>query len=253
MLLDRDFKDVKDKNGNILFRYKTCIDKFPYDVTYEGKVYTIEFTEKRLLTYNPSLAYKKRCEINKMVEKAKFLTHSQAKKAEYGESAKYVKFVDEKGNKAAAVINNDAINEDLELAGYNLLVTSEIKMNDLDIYETYHNLWRIEESFKIMKSDLDARPVFLQKVDSIKGHFLICYCAVLLERLLQFKVLENKFSTSEIYKFIKQFNLTDVDNRFINLTTSSELIDELTIKFDLPLTNYFLSKSQVNSILNYKL
>lgn len=253
VLLDRDFKDVKDKNGNILFRYKTCIDKFPYDVTYEGKVYTIEFTEKRLLTYNPSLAYKKRCEINKMVEKAKFLTHSQAKKAEYGESAKYVKFVDEKGNKAAAVINNDAINEDLELAGYNLLVTSEIKMNDLDIYETYHNLWRIEESFKIMKSDLDARPVFLQKVDSIKGHFLICYCAVLLERLLQFKVLENKFSTSEIYKFIKKFNLTDVDNRFINLTTSSELIDELTIKFDLPLTNYFLSKSQVNSILNYKL
>jgi hypothetical protein len=133
VLLDRDFKDVKDKNGNILFRYKTCIDKFPYDVTYEGKVYTIEFTEKRLLTYNPSLAYKKRCEINKMVEKAKFLTHSQAKKAEYGESAKYVKFVDEKGNKAAAVINNDAINEDLELAGYNLLVTSEIKMNDLDL------------------------------------------------------------------------------------------------------------------------
>ena len=44
-----------------------------------------------------------------------------------------------------------------------MLVTSEKDMDDIDIYNTYHNLWRIEESFRIMKSDLDARPVFLQK------------------------------------------------------------------------------------------
>ena len=66
-------------------------------------------------------------------------------------------------------------------------------MKDEDIYNTYHNLWRIEESFRIMKSDLDARPVFLQTEESIKGHFLICYVAVLLERILQFKIFENKF------------------------------------------------------------
>ena len=60
-------------------------------------------------------------------------------------------------------------------------MTSETKMSEHEIYETYHNLWRIEESFKIMKSDLDARPVFLQKENTIKGHFLICYLSVLLE------------------------------------------------------------------------
>jgi len=64
-----------------------------------------------------------------------------------------------------------------------LLVTSETKMTDQDVYNTYHNLWLIEESFKITKSDLDARPVFLQKEETIKGHFLICYLAVLLERI----------------------------------------------------------------------
>ena len=76
-----------------------------------------------------------------------------------------------------------------------MLVTSEIKMDDQDIYNTYHNLWRIEESFKIIKSDLDARPVFLQKENTIKGHFLICYLSILLERILQFKILDNKYST----------------------------------------------------------
>ena len=70
------------------------------------------------------------------------------------------------------------IEKELKFAGYNMLVTSEKDMDDIDIYNTYHNLWSIEESFRIMKSDLDARPVFLQKENSIKGHFLICYLAV---------------------------------------------------------------------------
>lgn len=105
----------------------------------------------------------KRYEINKLVEKAKLLTLYAAKKKEYGEVGKYVNFTDDKGGKAIASINQNAIENDLKFAGYNLIVTSEIKMSDQDIYSTYHNLWRIEESFKIMKSDLDARPIFLQK------------------------------------------------------------------------------------------
>ena len=138
-----------------------------------------------------------------MVEKAKELTLFKAKKSEYGESAKYVNFTDKNGKKAKVSINQDAIDKDVKFAGYNLLVTSEIQMSDQEIYDTYHNLWRIEESFKIMKSDLDARPVYVQKESSIKGHFLICYLAVLLERIFQFKILENKYPTTEVYSFIK--------------------------------------------------
>ena len=90
------------------------------------------------------------------------------------------------------------IEKELKFAGYNMLVTSEKDMDDIDIYNTYHNLWRIEESFRIMKPDLDARPVFLQKENSIKGHFLICYLAVLLERIFQFKILYNKYISHQI-------------------------------------------------------
>lgn len=252
VLLGDGFKEVKDKKGTVLYRYKSCVDKFPYTVERDGKKVTVNLTEKRLLTYNPDLAAKKRFEINRMVEKAKSLTVSQAKRNDFGESGKYVNFTDGKGKNATVSINQEAIDKDLMFAGYNLLVTSEVAMTDQDIYSTYHNLWRIEESFRIMKSDLDARPVFLQKKEPIQGHFLICYLAVLLERILQFKVLENQYSSSEIFDFIKNFKATKADNKYINTTTYSDIIDNLSNGFRLPLTNYFLTETQIKSIFNHK-
>ena len=252
VLLDEGFRDVKDNNGKLLYRVKSCVDKFPYRVKQGDREGIVKLTEKRLVTYNPSLAAKKRYEINRMVEKAKALTASQAKRAEFGETGKYVNFTDKDGEKAAISINQEAIDKDLMFAGYNLLVTSETEMSDLDVYNTYHNLWRIEESFKVMKSDLDARPVFLQKEAAIKGHFLICYLTVLLERILQFKVLENKYSTSEIFDFMRDFRVTWAETKYINTTTSTDFINGLAEKTGLPLMNY-LTKTQIKSLLNYEI
>ena len=253
VLLSDNFKEKKDKDGKILYYYKSCVDNFPYDVEHNGKKVTVNLTEKRLLTYNPTLASKKRYEINRLVEKAKSLTLSQAKKSEYGESGKYVNFTDDKGKKATVGINQDAIDKDLKFAGYNLMVTSEVEMTDEDIYSTYHNLWRIEESFKIMKSDLDARPVFAQKEETIKGHFLICYLTVLLERILQFKVFENKYPTSEVFNFIKNFKATKSDRNYINTTTYTDFINDFSNITGLPLTNYFLTETHIKSIFKYKI
>ena len=125
-------------------------------------------------------------------------------------------------------MNEKAIEKALELAGYNLFVTSEIQMSDSEVYHTYHNLWRIEESFRIMKSQLDARPVYLQKEDTITGHFLVCYLAVLLTRLLQFKVLGEQYSSEDILNFFKQFRAARVSERkYINLTRNSIFIRNL--------------------------
>ncbi len=253
VLLENDWNDVKDKNGKLLYRYKSCTGQFPYKIEKDGKFYSVKLTEKRLLTFNPSLASKKRYEIHRMVEKAKALSAAQAKKTEFGDAGKYINFTDGDGGKAVIGINQDAIDKDLKFAGYNLLVTSETDMQDQDIYNTYHNLWRIEESFKIMKSDLDARPAFCQKEDTIKGHFLICYLTVLLERLLQFRILENRYGTNEIFQFLKDFKLTKAETKYINTATSSEIINGLSSKFGLPLTHYYLSETQIKSILNYKL
>ena len=253
LLNNDDWKEVKNDEGTLLYKYKSCIDKFPYNIEINDKKRTLNFTEKRVVTYNPKLASKKKYEITKQVEKAKNLCYSQAKRAEYGDLGKYVNFTDENGEKAKATINEEMIEKELELAGYNLLVTSEINMKSIDIYNTYHNLWRIEESFRVMKSDLDARPVFVQKENSIKGHFLICYLAVLLERLFQFKVLDNKYNTQEIMKFIKNFKAVKGENKYINVTTSSKFIKEFEEMTKLPLTNYYLTERQIKQIFNYKI
>lgn len=253
VLLDKDWTDIRDAQGSLLYRRKSCTDKFPYEVEHNGQKVKVLLTEKRLLTYNPELAAKKKYEIHRMAEKALSLSMSKAKKSECGESGKYISFTDSDGNKAAVSLNQDAIDRDLKLAGYNLLVTSELSMSDDDIYDTYHNLWRIEESFRIMKSDLDARPVFLHKEESIKGHFLICYLTVLLERILQFKVLDDRYSSSDIFSFFKNFKVVKIDHNYINTTAGSKFIDDLSDLFNLPLTNYFLSDRQLQAILNHQL
>ncbi len=260
VLLKNDYQNVKNSNGDILYQIKECIDDFTYTYTNEeGKKKSIKIKEKRVVTYNPKLADKQRFEIYRQVEKAKILKASQAKKSEYGDSAKYVSFIatDKKGNKTndnVKVIMNDAlIQKDLQLAGYNLLVTSELKMKASEIYSAYHNLWRIEESFRIMKSQLDARPIYLQKEDTITGHFLICYLAVLLTRLLQFKVLGNNYCSEDIFGFIKEFKVAKMsDKKYINLTRISNFLKPFAEKTQLPLTSYFLSDGQIKKMLSHR-
>ena len=118
--------------------------------------------EKRVVTYNPKLARKKSREIDRLVEKARKLKGYQAKKSEYGECAKYISMKAENDGNIETEINYDVIDRERSLAGYNMIVTSETMMDEKNIYSTYHNLWRIEESFRVMKTDLDARPVYLQ-------------------------------------------------------------------------------------------
>ncbi len=248
---ENDWKDEKDKAGNLLYRYKECIDKFPYKITGEdGKAVIVHLTEKRVLTFSPKLYEKQTYEINKLVEKAKTNCLSQAKKDEFGESGKYVDFVTEDNTKVKAEINQEKIDSDLAVCGYNLLVTSELKLGPLEVYGVYHNLWRIEESFRVMKSDLDARPVFLQKEDSIKGHFLICYIAVLLIRLLQFKVLKNALGTEEITEFIRTFIAGDYEKngKLMNMSRRTDVFDKIEEILDIPVNNLYLDKTILKSM-----
>ena len=260
VLLENDYVDVKNKKGEVLYRIKDCVDDFSYTYTDDtGHKKTLKLTEKRIVTFNPKLAEKQTYEINRQVEKAKKLRACEAKKSEYGDSSKYVTFVftDKKGTKTTGKskveINEKAIENAKKLAGYNMLITSEIRMTASEIYAAYHNLWRIEESFRIMKSQLDARPVFMQKQETITGHFLICYLAVSLTRLLQIHTLKDEYGTEEIFDFIRDFRIAKIaDRKYINLTRSSSFIKELSCLTGLPLTSYFLGNEDINKMLSHR-
>lgn len=261
VLLPNDYRDVKNVGGEVMYCIKECVDEFQYkfkdsDTGLEKK---FRITEKRIVTYNPKLAKKQIYEINKEVEKARLLKVSKAKKSEYGDSAKYVIFTaaDKKGNetdgKIKVSMNEELIKKSLELAGYNFLVTSEISMSDKDVYDAYHNLWRIEESFRIMKSQLDARPVYLHKKDTIIGHFLICYLAVLLTRLLQFKILKSNYCSEDLFDFVHDFRVARIsDRKYINLSRGTTFIKEFSTICNLPLTSYFLSEGEIKKMLSHR-
>ncbi len=261
VLNDEDkWTDVKDRDGNILYSYKSVVDVFDYEfIPSTGKKKKFNLTEKRVVTFNPSLAKKQKIEIEKMVSKARELSFSKAKKAEFGEAAKYVNFksIDKDGvidddNRVVTDMNEKKIQHDLALCGYNMLVTSEIKLTEKEIYQTYHNLWRIEESFRIMKSDLDARPVYCQTIEAIKGHFLICYISVLLERILEFNIFKGEFSSSQLIDFMRKLKIAKVDKGYLNLTSMSDTIKKVKELTNLPLTNYHLTETEIKRILKYK-
>lgn len=158
----------------------------------------------------------------------------------------------EKKAKIASSLNNEKIEEDVSFAGYNLIVTSELDMPEEKVYEVYHGLWRIEECFRVMKSCLEARPVYLQKEDSIYGHFTICYLALTILRLLEIKVFEDKIPLGRLVEFIRQYSITDTgEDTYINNAIRSKTFLQIKERLGLSkLGNLILKKRDIDLLLN---
>ena len=250
-----------DKDGRLLYRLKSCVDTFTYQFketdpeTGRDIIKSFSVKEKRIVSYNPALAKKQTAEILRMADKASnFTTYKKMTRDELGDSAKYVRITskDKNGRKIKPLIGLDQakINEDLKYAGYNLMVTSELDMEPAQIYQTYHNLWKIEESFRITKSYLDARPVYVQKKETIYGHFLICYLSLFLLRVLEIKVFKNEINTYDLINFIRDFRgAKGKDGSYTNISrhqSVNEKIKKLT-----GLTNLdalYLSEQEIENL-----
>ena len=255
------WKDYRDKAGNLLYRLKSCVDSFSYQFkeidpeTGRDVVKTFSVKEKRIVSYNPALAKKQKAEIQKMADKAaNYAAYKAMTREDLGDSAKYVKITnkDENGKKITPVIGIDKekVNEDLKYAGYNLMVTSELDMEPLQIYQTYHSLWKIEESFRITKSYLDARPVYVHKKETIYGHFLICYFSLFLLRVLEIKVFKNQINSYDLIDFIRDFRVVNKgDGSYINISRNQTVNEK--VKKATGLTNLdalFLTEKEINNL-----
>ena len=255
------WKDYRDKAGNLLYRLKSCVDSFSYQFkeidpeTGRDVVKTFSVKEKRIVSYNPALAKKQKAEIQKMADKAaNYAAYKAMTREDLGDSAKYVKITnkDKNGKKITPVIGIDKekVNEDLKYAGYNLMVTSELDMEPLQIYQTYHSLWKIEESFRITKSYLDARPVYVHKKETIYGHFLICYLSLFLLRVLEIKVFKNQINSYDLIDFIRDFRVVNKgDGSYINISRNQTVNEK--VKKATGLTNLdalFLTEKEINNL-----
>lgn len=254
--IQNQYLETKE-NGEVIFKVKSCIDVFDYSFIDENnQKISFKTKQKRIVYWSKQLEEKHRYEINKEIEKLNTLSLSGIKRKELGDLAKYIKLasIDDNGvvdsSNINLLLNQEKIEEDLKYCGYNMLITSEINMPDQEVCKVYKNLWRIEESFRILKTNLVARPVYVSTKNNIYGHFLICYTALFLMRILELKILKDKVSCSNLFDFIRRFNVIKIDDRYINLL-SRKVKDNLIFNLiKLPIDNYYLTPKIINSILN---
>lgn len=202
---------VLDDDGYVWLgkEYKRKSRKYPRTIqvtSTSGKKIKKQVDEKQVVFWSEKYAKRAKAEREATLAKARDLAAnpgSYTRATSYG-AAKYVKKVDydkDTGEILTASsildIDEDLIREEEALDGYYMLLTSEMDTPDDKIIDMYRGLWRIEESFKITKSELEARPVYVWTRAHIEAHFLTCFVALTISRILEMK-LEHKYSTGRI-------------------------------------------------------
>lgn len=258
VLNEYGYKNIA-QDGLVVFKSKSSIDHFEYKFEYNGQTYVKSFKQKRVVYYSKALYDKQILELDNLVNKACKLYKSQAKRSEYGECGKYInfgvknKYGDISYSEVKAFLNIEKISQDKKLCGYNMLITSEIDMTDEEVYSVYHNLWKIEESFRILKTDLIARPVYLQKKESIYGHFLICYISLLILRYLEIKKFKEQVNVQTLIRFMREYQLFKSDNGYINCCRIQDVPQELVNETKLPLLKKYINAKDLKKLISYKL
>ena len=204
-------KYVLDDDGYVWLgkEYKRKSRKYPRTIqvtSTSGKKIKKQVDEKQIVFWSEKYAKRAKAEREATLAKARDLAAnhgSYTRATSYG-AAKYIKKVDydkDTGEILTASsildIDEDLIREEEALDGYYMLLTSEMDTPDDKIIDMYRGLWRIEESFKITKSELEARPVYVWTREHIEAHFLTCFVALTISRILEMK-LEHKYSTERI-------------------------------------------------------
>ena len=151
---------------------------------------------------------------------------------------------------ARAVVFDEAkLEEERRLDGYYVIVTSETVMPDDDVIDTYRGLWRIEESFKITKSDLDARPVWVRTPAHIEAHFLVCYVALAIARTMQL-VTGFRHSAHAMLEDLAAVSCTNAGGSWWLFDHRTELTDELFALIGRESPTKWMRTTDVKSLLN---
>lgn len=276
---DKEFKDwvlsgnykvdkIKDDDGNeIIFKHKSRIYPKKMYITREDKGLTkngnkkkqsILVDQKQMVYYSKKYADKQKRDRQMVIEKAKDLIKNPGnytRATSYG-AAGYVNNI--KFDKKTGVIpdglelslNEKKINEDAKFDGYYSIVTSEEHLSDLELRNIYKGLAKIEETFKITKSEFEARPINVRLEDHIDAHFLICFISLVIIRILQSKI-NNRYTIKNILEKIKKFQCTHETGNLYKFIGYKQEIQYLNRKLDLSLDKKYNTRDNIKKILKY--
>lgn len=198
---DSNYTNIKNGSGEITFKYKSRINEIKLTYKKEDGTKCIKIIKEKEIIYWSKKHYDK-----EVFQNQKFIEYLESCKDNpdklKDKQRKSQEFIDvlDVDKKTGEIIKTDKLvvflDEKLEkykeTMGFYSIVTSEIETEDKEVINKYHGLSRIEDSFRVIKSDLEGRPIYVWTKEHINAHFLICFIALTIIRIIQYKVLKNE-------------------------------------------------------------
>lgn len=223
----------------------------------EIPVVTGDMDEMLIVTYSPKYKAYQRSIRNSQIERARntITTPSKQRKGKnQNDPARFIKQTSitpdgEIAEKILLDLDTDKIAEEEKYDGFYAVITN-LDDNIEEILKVNRQRWEIEENFRIMKSEFEARPVYVRREDRIKAHFLICYLSLLVYRLLESK-LESKYTCEEILDALRKMQVTllSKNSGYTPSYKRTKLTDLLHEKFGFHTDYEYISKSSMRSII----
>ena len=264
-VLDQDGyidQEIEGEDGEtIIFRHKSRI--IPREVTLkDGKgIRHLKTTiyQKQMVYYSEKYAKKQRADRERAVQKARDMVANPGrytKATSYG-AAGYINNISyEKSTGVISdgrdlSINEEKIEYEKQFDGYYSIVTSEIRMDDHELRDRYKGLWEIEENFRIIKGEFDARPIFVRTDEHINAHFLICFTTLVILRVME-KLTGEKHTVSSIRNALKSYGCSYLDQNYYLFDYRDEVICDFEKVFGFDLGKKIMSLKEIKSIVKYK-
>ena len=258
--------DKKDANNLSLyndFAYKAIPANTAMDTgLYEEKVYKNGRTKKVkakgtlhqyiIVTFSRKMMEYQRTIRERQLERAKKLLRlKDPEKIKKGPNDIRRFLKNTSSDTANYVLDMDKIHEEEKYDGFYAVATN-LDDSAKDILAVAQNRYKIEDCFRIMKTNFDARPVFLRKPERIRAHFLICYTALLIYRLMECKLDDNltHVTTSNLIKTLRNMNVVNMDDMYYkSIYSGSQALDALERCFELQLNRKYYRPSDLNKIV----
>ena len=210
-----DIKENSDEDEDSVYRYKVIeyTNRVVYETEQGHKAYQ-ELSENLICTYSSKRAAKDRAERERAIEKAKELLRKNDKSS-YKRKQGYKRYIKEskESTNYELILDTEKIEKESRFDGYYALQCSDKSMSALEVIREYHYLFKIEESFRIIKSTMKARPIYVWNESHIAGHFMMCFLAFLLERELEYRLKRRNidFTTEKIKEALNSLELSEIE------------------------------------------
>ena len=255
-------KEGENNDGNpIFFKHKSRIyaKKIQLKGTDGKRVQKMEIYQKQMVYYSEKYAKKQKKDRDKAIAKAKELISNPGKytratsvgAAGYINNIKFSKETGEIPDGLLLSLNEARIQEEEKYDGYYSIVTSEKHLSDTEIRDIYKGLWEIEESFKIIKSEFKARPVYVKKDEHVEAHFLICFAALVIMRVLE-HMLEKKHTVKQIRNSLISYSCSYLEQNYYLFDYRDDVIKSIESVFGFDLSKKIMSQAEIKKILQYK-